>query len=140
MSKKLTVIILLASAAMLSFALAYSLSCKNSGYRISVGDFFDGIVGRSSNCGGNSAALSVCYEVSLCAFAIAQTNSTKADFRDLTPELADVLRSRISSPWTAGAKYLLLTEKFECSTSNREIIVVCDKAYGNIPQPSLWNL
>jgi len=41
--------------------------------------------------------------------------------------------------WTADAKYFIRKE-WASLTNSHEIVVICDVAYGNIPQPSFWNL
>jgi hypothetical protein len=120
-------------------AIGYAISCRNTGGTISLGHFFDGLVGRTSNCGGNPAAKNVCFELYLIALVEAQTNGGKANFSKLSPYWTGCAHKTISSGWTIGAKYLLYREDFVCNTNNDKIIAICDAAYGNVPQPNFWN-
>ena len=119
----------------------YSISCSNAGHRLSWDEFTEGLVGRGSNCGGNSAAKNVCYLVSIEARILADEMDNKFDFYRLNEEQVKSLSdAALTRHWTPNAKYLLRKGPVSLGTNTHEVVVVCDTAYGNVPQPSIWNL
>jgi hypothetical protein len=95
-----------------------------------------GFSGKTSNCGGNSAALSNVREIALVAymgiedapdhsFCYAATN---AEWRD---ELARTSRAR----WLPKARFLVSTNLVtEREIKEHRLIAVCDTPYRNVPQ------
>jgi len=120
--------------------IVYSISCSNAGHALAWDEFAEGLLGHGSNCGGNSAAQSVCSSVAIAAKMLADDRSDTFKFDGLNDEQMNSLRDAASGRhWTPNAKYLVRKE-WVSSTNSHEIVVICDVAYGNIPQPSFWNL
>ena len=95
---------------------------------------------RSTNCGGNSAALSACRSVVLGLQSVALNRGDKA-FRimDLTQTERENFRSPTGMSWLPGAKLLVSPEPISLTQSQpRRIIAVCDSAYDNVPQHRFW--
>lgn len=92
-----------------------------------------------SNCGGNSYALTACKQLGLYARMANPTNSSTLDLTLLdTLDRTNIFRI-VDSPWTTGADYWVRTNGLGGSAQKR-ILVVCDTAYDNVPQPTIWNL
>jgi len=94
---------------------------------------------RRSNCGGNSAAL---WRCSLVAFLVRiETEENRGRF-DLT-KLSDLGKNDLKliarSSWVRDAAILMRTNTIEPEHSDRLLIAVCDTAFNNVPQPTLWN-
>jgi hypothetical protein len=93
---------------------------------------------RVSNCGGNSAALSACavsmMELDMAADAIGQfTNINQL------PEEERIAFVRDSqSLWNPGAKTLVRTN-INLKGVSKQILLVCDTPFNNVPQPTIWN-
>ncbi|HXT13509.1 MAG TPA: hypothetical protein VN873_18295 [Candidatus Angelobacter sp.] len=120
------------------FTAVYSISCMNAGQALSWEEFTNGLLGRSSNCGGNSGAVSCCREIAL--YAIGSSSNETFDFKHLSQETRDAMEASIGEYWTESAKYLLCTGPIQVGPGNRDLVVVCETAYGNVPQPTIWNL
>ena len=44
-----------------------------------------------------------------------------------------------NSHWTSGAAFLLKRSRFKPEHDEKHIVAVWNRAYNNIPQPTLWN-
>jgi len=92
----------------------------------------------ASNCGGNSYALTACKQIVIYARVATPTNISMLDLASLDASDQTNLFRIADSHWTAGAGYWVKTNNLG-DTTQRQIIVVCDVAYDNVPQPTLWN-
>ena len=97
------------------------------------------LLARPSNCGGNSAALSRCRSYSL-TVAMKMLDSA-GDFKlgDFTGEEREEVLRLADNHWNRGS-HLLLKRIVHEKEDPKQIIVVCDTAYNNVPQPTIWNL
>ncbi len=97
---------------------------------------FNGTVTRTSNCGGNSAALSRAHMIAI----IAQLGASDAPdhlFRitAANAEQREELNHLARSHWLPGARFLVSTAPITARGAQpRRIIVVCDTPYRNVPQ------
>lgn len=99
---------------------------------------------QTSNCGGNTAALSVCGNYPRYLFAGMAERNVPLD-AGLTPnaltseldaeQLADIFRSL-----SATASYSIRNPDAPFDPTDREVVIVCDQEFGNVPQPCVWNL
>ncbi len=99
---------------------------------------------QASNCGGNTAALSVCGSYPLTLFAGVADRGVSLD-AGLTPnaltseldaeQLADIFRSL-----NATASYSIRNPDAPFDPTDREVVIVCEQAFDNVPQPTVWNL
>jgi hypothetical protein len=119
---------------------AYIVSCVNAGRALSLDDFSEGLLGHASNCGGNSAAGSNCRIIALAALVEGSDSNDVVNFEHVSKDTQNELAHAESDFWTRGAKYLLRTGTIHTGHDTHAIVVVCDTPYGNVPQPSIWNL
>jgi len=94
------------------------------------------LVARSSNCGGNSSALTACRDVVL-AFRTAALERGDKPFSiaDLNESERENFRSPTGVNWLPGTRLLVTTEPASITgTRPRKIIAVCDTAYDNVPR------
>ncbi len=97
------------------------------------------LLASSSNCGGNSAALSSCKQILIYDRWARGTNNASFDLAQLDAvDLTNFFRT-VANHWTPDAGYWLRTNGLS-STTSRQIAVVCDHAYDNVPQPTVWNV
>ena len=94
---------------------------------------------RPSNCGGNTAALFVCGQFAATARINAEDDGGAFDFWRLPDDEKKRLATLAHYHWIPSATFLVRRESFNTDRGIRQIIAVCDKAYGNVPQPTLWN-
>jgi hypothetical protein len=120
-------------------AVAYAISCSNAGQVISLDRFSNGLLYHVSNCGGNSAAGSNCRNVAVLAVVAGSESGDTLDFKHLSSEYQNELAC-IDTLWTPDAKYLLRSGPIHTGHDTHEVVVVCDTPYGNVPQPTIWNL
>jgi hypothetical protein len=95
---------------------------------------------RSTNCGGNSAALSACRSVIL-GFQIVGLDRGDKAFRieDLTQIERENFRNPTGMSWLPGAKLLVSQLPIRITLSEpKKILAVCDSAYDNVPQSRFW--
>ena len=118
----------------------YIVSCVNSGRALSFDEFSEGFLSRSSNCGGNSAASSNCRYIALAALVEGSDSNDVLNFEHISNDTQNQLAHTERDFWTSGAKYLLRRGLIHTGHGTHEIVVVCDTPYGNVPQPSIWNL
>lgn len=93
------------------------------------------MMSRSTNCGGNSAALAYTHHIAQYArMAIDQRqNDSQTSFESLVPVSSwpEVFRFG----W--GVKSYWVRKEIE--PSQLEPVVVCAQCFGNVPQPTIWN-
>ena len=118
----------------------YALSSMNAGRVLRWDEFAEGLLWRTSNCGGNSAAASNCRSIALTVLLESSDSDDVFDFDHASKDCRNDLARSSSDMWTAGAKYLLRNGPIHTGRGTHEIVVVCDTPYGNVPQPSIWNL
>lgn len=97
---------------------------------------------RRTNCGGNSAALSYARMVML-EFKYGGGDGTRFEASKLSVNATSNLTRMMSrvDGWTGGATFLVRTNyEFTVEGGPRELVLVCDKAFGNVPKPSAFNL
>ncbi len=93
---------------------------------------------RTSNCGGNSATMSSCCTIMLDLQLASENLGNQFNVGQLSQESkADITRSA-TNYWIVRGKILLRTNITTVGGSN-QIMVVCDAAYDNVPQPTIWN-
>ncbi|QEG43371.1 hypothetical protein [Roseimaritima ulvae] len=99
---------------------------------------------QTSNCGGNTAALAVCGHYPLYLFAgLAERDETSAV--GLTPNALTAGRdsdelSSIFQSLSATASYSIRNPDVAFDPADREVVIVCEQAFENVPQPTVWNL
>jgi hypothetical protein len=90
----------------------------------------------NSNCGGNSAALSVCRN-----FVIDMSSDIDGNYigyDNISMEKLAEARKITAYHWIKGMTYKIL--KFKASREPKEIVIICNKMYSNVPKPSVYNL
>jgi len=120
--------------------LSYRRACSNAGYSLSADEFVKGVLYNSSNCGGNSSALSKCKMVVLLARIEAERNHSNFDYISLPAAAQQEFVKGTQSHWNPNARFLIRRGATDLQKKGREIFVICDTAYGNVPQPTFWNL
>ncbi len=91
---------------------------------------------KTTNCGGNSAALAQCYLIACRVYLEAQENRLGPDVWS-----QEALRemSRLSlQHWTRTANYLVRTN-IPANAPEETIVIVCDQPFGNVPKPAPAN-
>jgi hypothetical protein len=99
---------------------------------------------QSSNCGGNSAALHVCsfYPLTL----LMQMSEQGLNSRDsetpntLTSDLTSADLAQVFESMNGSAEYSIRNPDSRFPAGDREVVIVCDVEFGNVPQPTMWNL
>lgn len=85
-----------------------------------------------SNCGGNSAALADCR--SYARLAINPESDTSLPFAHLDRAL---VAQALSNRWGRKTFHVRIAAS---SAGTRTVVVVCDRLFNNVPQPTVWNL
>jgi hypothetical protein len=98
---------------------------------------FDEIFLQRTNCGGNSAALSACSYFSECV-ADAARNRPGQFLAGL--DLTEAAHRVSHYGFIGHDEFLIAPYSTQIDPSRRDVVIVCKKAYGNVPKPSLWNL
>jgi hypothetical protein len=97
------------------------------------------IIAVSTNCGGNTYALNVCRECLAAAELSTADQHAQFDISKLRSidktNLANLGRRHRAD----GADFLIRTN-FVWDDPKREIVVVCERLFDNVPQPTIWNL
>jgi len=124
----------------LLLGLCYRRACSNTGYPLSADEFFKGVLYNSSNCGGNSSALSSCKQAVISARIEAEDNNGVFNYNSLSAEAQKEFVKATHSHWNPTAKFLIRRGATDIRKKAGEIFVLCDTAYGNVPQPTFWNL
>ncbi len=97
------------------------------------------IFARPTNCGGNSKVMSQCRLVAGTVSMAARENEGRFSTSQLQSEYRDWITNAGQDSWDKKS-FLLIKSNFRYSTNSQEIIAVWNKPYGNIPQPTVWNL
>jgi hypothetical protein len=98
------------------------------------------VLKQASNCGGNSYALNVCRTFAVTTEITAMDNQSKFEIGKIGKNEGETLASLAKSSWGMnGADFLVRTNFVLGSSSNREIVIVCQRQFGNVPQPTLRN-
>lgn len=91
---------------------------------------------RSSNCGGNSAALNACRSVHLSFRVIASENDADSvSIASLTPADREQFNCVMGLGWIGDAKILVSSRPLQLSNARSNVLLaVCDAPYDNVPQ------
>lgn len=95
------------------------------------------IVGRVSNCGGNSAALSNCRSYAQGAFVSGYYHSDRVFNVERSSMRDSLLDIAADTGWIGDGEYLVRTGDVLIGDDRKEILIVCDKAFTNVPE-RLW--
>src|SRR6266699_2161935 len=90
----------------LSF-LSYRRACSNVGYSLSADEFFKGVLYNTSNCGGNSSALSKCKMIVLSARVEADDHQGIFDYNSLPSDAQQEFARGSQSHWIPNAKFFI---------------------------------
>jgi hypothetical protein len=91
----------------------------------------------TTNCGGNSYALSACGEFVVAASLAMNDNSNVFEVRKL--ETRHLPSFRRDAWGTFRSDFLVRTNFARGNLTNRQIVIVCSRPFGNVPQPKIWN-
>ncbi len=94
------------------------------------------LLSRSSNCGGNSAALSDVRQYALLVGNAAEASPDHTFRVDAaTPEQRKELAEFVRNSWIPRARYLVSTASLsERELQTRRVKIVCDTPYRNVPR------
>src|SRR6266536_1591191 len=87
--------------------LCYRRASANAGYSLTVDEFFKGVLYNSSNCGGNSSALSKCKMIVLSARIEADDFHEVFDFNLLPAAARQEFVKGTQTHWNPTAKFLI---------------------------------
>jgi len=93
-------------------------------------------LGKTSNCGGNSAALNVCNRY-LLTIKLAVRDSGQASLSITNIPAADRpgLAQDARNHWISKARFLVTTAPIKIAPdAGKRILIVCDTPYSNVPQ------
>lgn len=94
------------------------------------------LVARPTNCGGNTFALNQCRNIALLVLAEMDNDHTNPETWAETAKCE--LGRRGGNHWTGDAMYLVRTN-LTMNLPPTTIVAVCNKPFGNVPQPMWWN-
>ena len=94
--------------------------------------------GRVSNCGGNSATMSACRTIMLDMRLASEDLGKRFDVRQLSRERKTDIAIAATNYWIVRGK-ILLRKNISIGNGSNQIMAVCDAAYDNVPQPTIWN-
>jgi hypothetical protein len=91
---------------------------------------------RSSNCGGNSAALAACKSVYVCFRLVAYSHGDRAvTVTELNAADRGYFNQVTGLSWIPASKILVTRAKVAVGeASGRQVIAVCDTAFDNVPR------
>ena len=93
-----------------------------------------------TNCGGNSYALTACATFAVAANITAQDNHLQFEPGKIGEDMRRNFLMFAENHWGMnGADFLVKTNFFVGSSSNREVIIVSERKFGNVPQSTIWN-
>lgn len=99
---------------------------------------------QASNCGGNSAALSVCHNfVAEVMYRYVRSESLEPSQKTIDTLTSDMSAETLASLFDLGfvnATYSIRSPELVLVPSRKEILIVCDSEFDNVPQPTIWNL
>ncbi len=93
---------------------------------------------RTSNCGGNTAALAICNNCVLSLYLASGDETKPFNINSLSAEKKAEIVKSIEDHWNLGANFFVRTN-VPLRDIRRQILVVCDQPFNNVPQPTLWN-
>ncbi|MEK7781133.1 MAG: hypothetical protein AAB370_06500 [Verrucomicrobiota bacterium] len=96
------------------------------------------ILARPSNCGGNSAALANCNQILVCVRLSCETKTFLLNTSPMSAEERDHFLELGVNHWTGEAQYWVRTNRWDL-TSRTQMVVFCEKAFANVPQPTFFN-
>jgi hypothetical protein len=91
-----------------------------------------------TNCGGNSAALVVCQNCGAVLLMAGDGKGEKFNINKLSASDSAQIAQFANSHWILGSKIFLRTN-IVLNSNPKQILIVCDHAYDNVPQPTIWN-
>jgi hypothetical protein len=97
------------------------------------------VLARSSNSGGNSAALNNCKLILVYAKLSAGTNSFLPNASLMSVEERNQFFKLSENHWTGEAQYWVRTNGLNLA-SLTQIVVFCEQEFDNVPQPTFFNL
>jgi hypothetical protein len=93
------------------------------------------LVARSTNCGGNSAALAACKSAAICFRLIASERDGKpVSVADLSEAERDYFKQIAGLNWLGEAKVLVAAIPVSLDSQKQQIVAACDRAFDNVPR------
>ena len=93
------------------------------------------LLARSTNCGGNSAALAACKSVAVCFELVVSERAGKpVSIADLSETERDYFQQIAGLNWLGEAKDLVTAAPVSSNNQNQQVVAVCDKAFDNVPR------
>lgn len=95
---------------------------------------------QSSNCGGNSAALTACQNYIGVLHAWDHDHPNEAfRYRDASRELQEEFTNLAGADWIRSARLLTKLENVRVDPHGaKQVVIACDRAYDNVPQRRFW--
>jgi hypothetical protein len=93
-----------------------------------------------SRCGGNSAALNKCRNYGLVVRMQAEESGGSFDPSALSDWAHTDMKHLADNRWIGNATILVRKARLKPQQGSKTIIAVCDMAFDNVPQPTIWNL
>ena len=93
----------------------------------------------ASNCGGNSYALAACKDYVMRASLASGKGGREFSIASLGIADREEVARWAKNHWIGGADFLILTNEVSMR-GTQSVLIVCDQPFGNIPQPTVWNL
>ena len=90
-----------------------------------------------TNCGGNSYALYACKQ--FITMTQLDTEVGSIDISKLGEDERSEAAKLAKSVWTGHADFLIRTN-FATTNTPRLLVIVCERPFNNVPQPTIWNL
>ena len=113
----------------------WSVVLLSAGLAIAI---FPGLIARTSDCGGNSAALVVCREYANTLRLLLSDKTKRLAVLELAPTNKTNLFIAAQSHWIPDASFLIKTN-IDFTNPGNDLVIVCMQPYENLPQPNLWN-
>jgi hypothetical protein len=93
---------------------------------------------KTTNCGRNSAVLSVCNTCGMELYLASDDLGRRYDITQLSDSCKIELAKLASNHWISEAKFFVRTN-ITLNDTQKLIWVVCDTPFENVPQPTIWN-
>jgi hypothetical protein len=98
------------------------------------------LVTAKTNCGGNSYALSACATFAVAAYVTAQDNHSQFEVGKIGKDEWQSFLTLAGNHWGMNrADFLVKTNFVLGNGSNRDVIIVSKREFGNVPQPTIRN-
>jgi hypothetical protein len=101
---------------------------------IACGAFLLPTLARSTNCGGNSAAITYCKDASLSLVLAAKDRGAAVSATNLTESERENFRHLSRMTWLGTATVLVALEPVSPENNRHQLLAVCSKPYDNVPQ------